>query len=130
GLPKNLHGAQVGVGTIIMLHAYQYLREVNPTRIDPQKVLRNRPSLEAIEAENQKLYGDKADAFNKVARKKRIPDGDYVAYLRSILDRWDEIWTELEPYVAPVERIQKPFDQAGVPYSLESVRRTRAEARE
>ncbi len=130
GLPKNFHGAQVGVGTIIMLTAYQVLREVDPSRIDPQKLLRERPSLEEIEAENRALYGDKADSFNEVARKKRIPDGEYVAYVRSILDRWGEIWEALAPYVAPVERIRAPFDQAGVPYSLDSVHRTRAEARE
>ncbi len=65
-----------------------------------------------------------------MARKKRIPDGEYVAYVRSILDRWGAIWDELAPYVAPVERIRAPFNQAGVPYSLESVHRTRAQARE
>lgn len=130
GVPKNLHGAQVGVGTIIMLNAYQYLRELDPAKIDPQKVLRHRPPLEAIEAENQSLYGDKAVSFNDVARKKRIPDEDYPGYVRSVLDRWDTIWTELEPYAPPVAHIQGPFDQAGVPYSLDSVQRTRAQARE
>ncbi len=130
GLPKNFHGTQVGVGTIIMLNAYQYLREIDPARIDPRQVLRERPSLEAIEAENRLLYGDKAGSFNDVARKKRIPDSEYVDYLRSILNRWDAIWEGIAPYVAPVERIRVPFDQAGVPYKLEAIHRTRAEARE
>ena len=58
GLPKNLHGTQVGVGTIIMLTAYQYLREIDPARIDPQRLLRSRPALEEIEAENRALYGE------------------------------------------------------------------------
>jgi glycerol-1-phosphate dehydrogenase [NAD(P)+] len=130
GAPKNFHGAQVGVGTMIMLTAYQYLREIDPARIDPHRLLRQRPSLEEIEAENRALYGDKADAFNEVARKKRIPDGEYVSYIHSILARWDEIWTSLQPYTAPVERIRAPFEQAGVPYSLESIQRTRDQARE
>ncbi|RPJ38497.1 MAG: iron-containing alcohol dehydrogenase, partial [Chloroflexi bacterium] len=55
GVPKNFHGAQVGVGTVIMLTAYAYLRAIEPGRIDPEKVLRERPSLEEIEAENQSL---------------------------------------------------------------------------
>lgn len=130
GLPKNFHGAQVGVGTIIMLNTYAYLREIDPSRIDPQKVLRSRPSLEAIEAENRALYGDKAASFDQVARKKRIPDDQYPAYIRSILDSWEQIWTEIDPYVAPVDRIRVPFEQAGVPYSLESIHRTREQARE
>ncbi len=130
GLPKNFHGAQVGVGTIIMLNAYQYLRQVDPARIDPNRLLRERPSMEEIEAENHALYGDKAGSFNEVAQKKRIPDGAYPGYVRSILMRWDEIWAALDPYVAPVERIRVPFEQAGVPYGLSSIHRTRAEARE
>lgn len=130
GLPKNFHGTQVGVGTIIMLNAYQYLREVNPARIDPQKLLRERPSLEEIEAENRALYGDKAGSFNEVARKKRIPDNEVSGYVRSILDRWDSIWEALSPYAAPVERIRVPFEQAGVPYRLDAIHRTREEARE
>jgi glycerol-1-phosphate dehydrogenase [NAD(P)+] len=130
GLPKNFHGTQVGVGTILMLNAYQYLREVDPSSIDPGRLLRERPSIEAIEAENVRLYGNKAKSFNEVARKKHIPDDKYEGYVRDILDRWGEIWEALDPYVAPVERIRTAFDQAGVPYRLEDIHRTREEARE
>jgi glycerol-1-phosphate dehydrogenase [NAD(P)+] len=130
GIPKNFHGTQVGVGTIIMLNAYQYLSEIDPQKIDPQQVLRQRASLEAIEAENQALYGDKAVSFNEVARKKRIPDGNYTAYVRSILDGWESMWEGIRPYVAHVETIRRPFDEAGVPYHLSDIHRTRADARE
>ncbi|MBE0699974.1 MAG: iron-containing alcohol dehydrogenase, partial [Anaerolineaceae bacterium] len=115
GIPKNFHGTQVGVGTIIMLNAYQFLREIDPAKIDPQQVLRRRPALEEIEAENKALYGDKAGSFNAVARKKRISDGEYAAYVRSILDSWDTMWESIGPYVAQVETIRKPFEEAGVP---------------
>jgi glycerol-1-phosphate dehydrogenase [NAD(P)+] len=130
GIPKNFHGTQVGVGTIIMLNAYQYLREINPSKIDPQQLLRARPSLEAIEAENRSLYGDKADSFNQVAQKKRIPDAEYPEYVRSILDSWESIWEGIGPYVAQVDTIRKPFEEAGVPYHLSDIHRTPAEARE
>ncbi len=65
-----------------------------------------------------------------VARNKRIPDGEYVSYIRSILNRWGEIWEELTPYIAPVDRIRVPFEQAGVPYTLEAIQRTPEQARE
>ncbi len=130
GIPKNFHGTQVGVGTILMLNAYQYLREIDPTKIDPLQVLRNRPSVESIEAENRSQYGEKGDSFNAVVRKKRIPDGEYIAYLRSILDGWDTMWESVGPYVASVDTIRVPFDQAGVPYHLDQIQRTPAEARE
>ena len=130
GAVKNFHGAQVGVGTMIMLALYQYLREVDTSRIDPQTLLRSRPSMEEIEAENRALYGDKAESFNRVARGKRIPDAEYPGYVRGVLNNWDSMWTALDPYIAPIERIREPFDLAGVPYSLASVHRTRDQARE
>jgi glycerol-1-phosphate dehydrogenase [NAD(P)+] len=130
GIPKNFHGTQVGVGTILMLNAYQYLREIDPAKIDPLQALRRRPPVEAIEAENRALYGDKAESFNAVVRKKRIPDGEYIAYLRSILDGWDALWRGVGPYVASVATIRVPFEKAGVPYHLDQVQRTPADARE
>ena len=130
GLPKNFHGTQVGVATIIMLNSYAYLRQIDPASIDPQEVLRKRPTLEAIEAENRTLYGDKAESFNQVARQKRISDDDLPGYLRGVLDSWDSLWQALDPYIAPVERIREPFDLAGVPYRLADIQRTREDARE
>ena len=35
--PRNLHGAQVGVGTMIMLAAYEYLRELDPCKFESRE---------------------------------------------------------------------------------------------
>jgi glycerol dehydrogenase-like iron-containing ADH family enzyme len=83
-----------------------------------------------IEAENQALYGNYAESFNAVARKKRISDSDYIAYVQNIQTHWTEIWEALDPFVAPVARIKDAFDLAGVPYKLADVHRTREQARE
>ena len=128
GLPKNFHGTQVGVGTIIMLNAYAYLRQVDPRSIDPLQVLRKRRPLEEIEAECRARYGDQAEGFVSVARKKRIPDADFPGYVGQVLRSWDSMWADLDPYVAPVARIRTPFESAGVPMTLDAVHRTRAEA--
>ena len=97
GIPKNFHGTQVGVGTLIMVNAYQYLREVDPGKLDPHKLLQTRPSIEAIEAENAAFYGEYAPSFNEVARKKRIPDHEYVGYVHSIQENWGQIWGLCQP---------------------------------
>jgi glycerol-1-phosphate dehydrogenase [NAD(P)+] len=130
GVPKNLHGTQVGVGTLIMCAAYQYIREIDPAKIDPRSVLRRRPSLEEIEAENNRLYADKAESFNAVARKKHISDADLPDYLRQIQDGWDALWQAVDPYVAPLDLIAAPFAQAGVPSTLAEIQRTPEQARE
>jgi glycerol-1-phosphate dehydrogenase [NAD(P)+] len=120
----------VGVGTLIMCAAYQYIREIDPAKIDPRSVLRRRPPLAAIEAENNRLYADKAEPFNVVARDKRIPDADLPGYIRRIQDGWGAMWQAVDPYIAPLERIAIPFAQAGVPSTLAEIQRTPEQARE
>lgn len=129
-LPKNFHGTQVGIGTLIMLNAYAYLRTIDPGKIDPQAILRRRPSLEALEAETRARFGSQAEGFLTVARKKRIADADLPAYLRKITQGWEAMWADLDPFLAPVERIERPFKLAGVPVKLESVHRSLEHARE
>jgi glycerol-1-phosphate dehydrogenase [NAD(P)+] len=129
-LPKNFHGTQVGIGTIITLNAYAFLRTIDPGKIDPKSVLRRRPSLENLAAQTHTLYGEQSSGFMEVARKKHIADDNYETYLQSILDGWDTLWQQIDPYLAPVERIAGPFRQAGVPMKLSDIARTREHARE
>jgi glycerol-1-phosphate dehydrogenase [NAD(P)+] len=127
GSPKNLHGAQVGIGTVLMLALYDYVRHYDIGKIHPIDILRKRPSLEQIEAEDKKLYGKQADDFNRVAVQKRIPDQDYIAYIKRILNNWETLWDALNPYIAPMDAITKPLEAAGVTLKLEAIQRTREE---
>jgi glycerol-1-phosphate dehydrogenase [NAD(P)+] len=127
GAPKNLHGAQVGIGVVLMLGLYEYIRHYDIGKIDPANILRNRPYLEQIGAENRKLYGKQADDFNRVVIQKRIPDQDYVAYIKRILSNWETMWEALDPYIAPMDAIKKPLEAAGVTLKLWDIQRTREE---
>jgi glycerol-1-phosphate dehydrogenase [NAD(P)+] len=128
GLPKNLHGAQVGIATVLSMTLHDYMRKLDPSNIDPEKLLRNRPSLPQIESENKRRYGAKAKAFNKAVRHKWVPDGEYIAYVERVLFSWQELWADLEPYSAPPEYIRQPLEAAGMQASLDTVRRSRAQA--
>jgi glycerol-1-phosphate dehydrogenase [NAD(P)+] len=127
GLHKNFHGTQVGVGTLIMISFYEYMRRLDIRKIDPRAVLRARPSLEEMEAENTRLYGRSAGMFNEVVRKKRIPDAQVETYIRSIQERWDGLWTALAPYTPSLPSVREPFLKAGVAHTLAEVQRTREE---
>jgi glycerol-1-phosphate dehydrogenase [NAD(P)+] len=130
GLTKNFHGTQVGIASIIMLNFYEYMRELDPNKIDPEKLLRTRPTIEQIEAENKALYGEKAASFNKVVRQKYVPDGEYIAYVSRILSSWDSIWAEVGKYLAPADVVAKNMRAAGIPLSLTSIHRTKEEGLE
>jgi len=127
GLHKNFHGTQVGIGTLIMLAFYEYMRGLDIGRIDPRAVLRARPSIEELEAENARLYGRSAPMFNEVVRRKRIPDAQFEAYIRSIQQRWENLWQAVSPYAPPLASVRDPFLKAGVPHTLADVQRTREE---
>jgi glycerol-1-phosphate dehydrogenase [NAD(P)+] len=126
-LPKNLHGTQVAIGTIMSMTLHDYIRKLDPGKIDPGKLLHTRPSLEQIENENERHYGAKAKAFNKAVRHKWVPDSQLVPYLERILSSWDRIWAELDPFTAPAEYIRQPLEAAGMQISLEAIRRTPAQ---
>jgi glycerol-1-phosphate dehydrogenase [NAD(P)+] len=127
--PKNLHGAQVAVGTIISLNVYDYMRRLTPDHIDPQALLKQRRTLREIRTENEK-FGSKGETFNEVIFKKRIPDDLYLDYVTAIRDNWEKLWTTLAPYVPPVDAIREPLKKAGAPLTLEAIQRTREDALE
>jgi glycerol-1-phosphate dehydrogenase [NAD(P)+] len=127
GVPKNLHGSQVGVGTLIMLAMYEYMRKLDPAVLDPQKLLRRRHTLEEIEADNQTHFGDKAGSFNEVARRKFLPDDKYQEFIGFVQANWEKIWKEVTPYLASFDYIRQPMVKVGCPVTLEAIHRTPAE---
>jgi glycerol-1-phosphate dehydrogenase [NAD(P)+] len=130
GLVKNFHGTQVGIGSVMMLNLYDYVRNLDPGKIDPQKLLRTRPSVEQIEAENRALYGEKAESFNNVVSQKRIPDQDFIPNISKILSSWDSIWSEVGKYLASPSEVAANMKAAGISLKLESIHRTKEDGLE
>lgn len=126
--PRNLHGAQVGVGTMIMLAAYEYLRELDPTRLDPERLLRERLSLEEIQAVNTARFGAAAAPLNETSRKKYLPADRFSAYVYKTVENWVQLWQEISPYTAELSVIRELLQAAGVPLTLASVQRTPQQA--
>lgn len=130
GLPRNLHGIQVGVGTMMMLALYQILRQIDPGEIDPQRLLRRRLSLETIEAENAQLYGASANLMNGIVRKKYLPEHAYIDHVRSIIHQWKGIWKSIAPFLVSLDSIRGHLCEAGVPLTLSAISRSSDQARE
>ncbi len=130
GLPKNLHGAQVGIGTVIMLAFYHYMRRLDVLAIDPEEVVRRRPSLDALIAENTARYGQAGPLFNEVVRAKYLSEDGLRERIRWVQANWERLWRELDPYIPPFETIRAPLQQAGVPLTLSAIQRSPADALE
>jgi glycerol-1-phosphate dehydrogenase [NAD(P)+] len=128
GLKKNLHGAQVGVGTVIMLAFFEYMRRLDITRIDPETVIRKRPAMETLITENSLAYGQAAPLFNEVVRSKYLSDQALRDRIHWVQANWERIWKELEPYTPSIDSIRTPLLAAGVPLTLSAMHRTHADA--
>ncbi len=128
GLPKNLHGAQVGIGTIIMSTAFELLRSMDPSDFDLDDMERRRMSQTAVNLDHKRVFGDYGKSFDQVVAKKRIRDVAYREYVKDILAAWDDIWENVDPYLMPADEIRLTMERSGGITKLSGVNRTSEEA--
>ncbi len=127
-LPKNLHGTQVGVGTIIMSAAFELLREMTPSDFDMDDLERRRLSLTAINLDHRRVFGEYGKKFDQVVAEKRVRDLDYRGYVKDILDNWAGLWTDMNNYLAPTKQLKRVLARAGGVTKLSGINRTAEDA--
>lgn len=127
-LPKNLHGTQVGVGTIIMSTAFEILREMTPIDFNLDDMERRRLSHAAINLDHRRVFGDHGKKFNPVVAEKRIRDVDYRKYVGEIIDDWEKIWSEIDPYLLPTRRLRQTMEESGGAIKLSEINRSAEDA--
>lgn len=128
GAPKNLHGIQVGLGTVLSLALWDFMRGLDAGALDPGELSRSRRPLAAIRAENAAKFGAKARLFDEALASKWIPDGEYEPYLRRLLEGWEGMWRELSPYIGDSREIRKALADSGFDLSLAAIGRDRRQA--
>ena len=127
-LPKNLHGTQVGVGTIIMSAAFELLREMNPSDFDIDNLERRRLSQTAINLDHRRVFGEHGKKFDLVVADKQVPDVAYRDYVKRILKNWDEMWADLEVYLMPTQSLRQAMESAGGQTKLAGINRSAEDA--
>lgn len=116
GLPLELHGIQVGVGTYLTLNIYDRLRHMTPSREQAEAAL-SAFSPAAWEAEVRRVFGQAAqtlidsenNAWHKndpVARKRRM---------EILLTHWEEIQRIMDEELPPVQEIIALMAKVGMP---------------
>ncbi|MFN2302373.1 MAG: iron-containing alcohol dehydrogenase, partial [Anaerolineales bacterium] len=122
-LPKNLHGTQVGLATIIMASAYELLHDFDPNTVDVNELEHRRMTQSEIESDHLREFGEYGQVLDIVSSKKRIPDEEYRGYLLNLLNSWASIWTEVVPYLMPADEIRKTMVKAGSAVKLSQINR-------
>jgi glycerol-1-phosphate dehydrogenase [NAD(P)+] len=128
GLPKNLHGSQVGVATIIMSAAFELLREIDPKHFNLDDIERRRLSLTAINLDHRRVFSEHGKKFDRVVAEKRVGDVDYRKHITRILHNWEAIWSEVDPYLMPSQSLRQAMASAGGPTKLSEIHRTDEDA--
>jgi len=128
GLPKNLHGTQVGFGTLLTSNAFEMLREMSPADFNVDELVRRRPTLAEWQQEHAEKFGAQAQTFDANVAKKRIPDETFAAYLTDLFGSWDELWAAIDPLLMPAAEVRRILEAAGAVTTLSGLSRGKADA--
>ncbi len=118
GRQENLHGAQVGVATLVTATLYEKLQQLDPTLIDLAALRRQYPAWDRLQRSMQRIHGPLAAAVIPEAKKKYLPLDQKEREWQFILDNWHGIWQELSSILLPAARIREVLVTAGAPTTI------------
>jgi len=111
---KLLHGVQVGVTTIIMLRVYDFMRQYPVRkRIDMTHLKNVYPSRDEVSAHIAKHFGRFADRVRDEFLSKYMEWKDKKKEIERIVDGWEELWSELDPYIRPTGPVEEALNKCG-----------------
>ena len=115
GVPYDLHGIQVGVGTMLTFQVLAWLKQVQPDRARAEKHMREFD--EAVWAENiRRIFGKTADEILRAERKFRKNDpAAHQKRLDTILSRWDEIMRAIDEEMPSLDELRAVLEPTGMP---------------
>ncbi len=122
GTDYELHGIQVGVGTLLTLKLYDIIRTMKPDRKTAEDFIANFTN-EEWEAMIRKIFGQAADTVIMQEHTKfHKNDKDrHAARLNKIIDHWDDILRFIEeelPETAEIEKLMKDLGMPMVPADI------------
>lgn len=115
GQECDLHGIQVGVGTLLAARLYEWIRQVRPDKLRAQEHMRCF-SQAAWEAEMPSYFGSAAGEI--IAAEKRLHKNDpqkHAQRLCRIMEHWGEILNIIEQEVPSYSFIYNTMHQAQMP---------------
>ncbi len=121
GRQENLHGAQVGVATLVTATLYEKLQQLDPSRIDLDGLRRQYPDWHRLKLTMQRIHGPLADAVIPEAGKKYLPLEQKEQEWQFILHNWSRIWQELSAILLPADRIREVLLTAGAPTTIRAL---------
>lgn len=115
GRPINLHGAQVGVGTLIAAEIYERAQRMGPDDIDLDLARRRHKDEDALRALVDRHYREVADKTFEETKEKVVTWPEREAELTHLRENWDDIWKDVRRFLRPRAEVERAMKEAGCP---------------
>ena len=115
GLPYDLHGIQVGVGTILTLRLYQWIRTLRPDRA---RMEAHAAAFDPVawEAQARRIFGKTADEIVSIEHKTQKNDPARLQKrMDAICAHWDGILAIIDEELPDFEPLYKQLAATGMP---------------
>ena len=121
GRPAVLHGAKVGIGTVIMAGRFEQLRALQQSEVDRRLAAARQPDPEQDQAEIQRGYGElAARILDEQRRYREVVVGDFETLKREISRQWEQI-RQIAARVPAAERMAGYLEQVGAPTEVSMI---------
>jgi len=113
--PYDLHGIQVGIGTVLSLKLYRKLREVRPDRAKAEAHMRAFDAA-AWEAQVRRIFGKTAGEILEIeARTQKNDPAKHAQRLDRIIENWDGILKIINEELPDYDALYKLMAATGMP---------------
>lgn len=124
-----LHGVQVGVGTVMIQHLYDFMGNLPvKKKVDFKKLQALHPEKEEVGAFIDRKFGDYAGDVRSQYFQKYMTWPEKKKELERILDDWDGLWSELAPFIRPPGPVERALRESGSAYRYSDLGLSRDEA--
>ncbi len=115
GLPYDLHGIQVGVGTVLSLRLYEFIKRQKPNR---ERMLAHARAFDEgkWEAQVRRIFGKTADEIIRIEGKVHKNDPQrLMARIDVLCERWDEVLKIIDEELPEYEKLYQLMKGTGMP---------------
>lgn len=115
GLPYDLHGIQVGVGTVLSMRIYEFVKKQRP---DMVKMQAHAASFDpaAWEERVRRIFGKTSDEILRIEQRDHKNDPAKLQKRIAALDaHWDEILKVIDEELPDYDRLYADMKKAGMP---------------
>lgn len=127
--PHDLHGCQVGVGTLSTALFYEKLQALDPATIDVEARVAALPAWQDYEPVLRERFGTLFDAVVKHARPGYPSPDELRARLTQLVDQWDTVLEEVGETLRGKKSLEAELQAAGGPRRYADLGVTRERAR-